>query len=510
MSDDNFWWWTDEQKAMAKKVSQFVADNFEDAEYYFWKQEFPWPIVKRVAEEGFFGAGIPKEYGGLELGATGSCIVAEQLGRLYSVGHVFVVSMLAGLEQMLRYASDEQKQKWLPKMASGEQLGAVCITEPFAGSDAANVMTTAVKEGDEWVINGKKRYITGGGVSHRYFIYAKTSNDSADRKQYSHITSFMVERGTPGFHLERVNPLVGFDNVPNTYLSFNDVRIPDENRIGAVGKGWNVMMAGLNFERLIAGAVYVGVMKDIVKLLFHYTKRRVQFNRPTNQFPGVQNEISEIIARYRMGRVFAYNCAKQLDDGQEPMIDASIAKWFISEYVRDAGLKAVQVMGGDGLTKFYGAERIVREGKIGEIVAGTSEIQKMIIYRFASMLPENNESVRLRWNEEINAPIVSNKDSQFKGLEVNEENILKVIAHDYKVNPGLYMTPDDVRSDIGGSRSAIKKVFESLEEKNLIVTNKTRDGKIALVKATYAGLKKSFPDDYYRWFPAWYSDSDKF
>jgi hypothetical protein len=371
-------------------------------------------------------------------------------------------------------------------------------------------MTTAVKEGDEWVINGKKRYITGGGVSDRYFIYVKTSEDKSDRKQYAHITSFIVEKGTPGFHLERVNPLVGFDNVPNTYISFNDVRIPDENRIGPVGKGWNVMMAGLNFERLIAGAVYVGVIEDIIKLMFYYTKRRVQFRRTTNQFPGIQNEIAELIGKYRMGRLFAYNCAKQLDDGQEPMINASIAKWMISEYVRDAGLRAVQVLGGDGLTKFYPAERIVREGKIGEIVAGTTEVQKMIIYRFASMLPTFNEPMRFRWDEEVNAPLLSKRESQFKGLEINDENLLKVIAHDYKVNPGLYMTPDDVRTDIGGSRSAIRKVFESLEEKKLIATHRDRDGKIALVKATYEGLKKAFPEEYYRWFPGWYDESDIF
>jgi hypothetical protein len=300
------------------------------------------------------------------------------------------------------------------------------------------------------------------------------------------------------------------NNVPNTYLTFNDVRIPDVNRIGAVGKGWNVMMSGLNFERLIAGAVFVGVLKDMIKLLFYYSKRRVQFNRATNQFPGIQNEIADIIAKYRLGRLFSYNTAKQIDDGLEPMIDASISKWIVSEYVREAGVKAVQVMGGDGLTKFYPAERILREGKIGEIVAGTTEVQKMIIYRFASMLPYFNEPLRFRWNEEVNAPIISKKESQFKGLELNEENILKVVAHDYKVNPGLYMTPDDVREDIGGSRAAIKKIFEELENKKLIVTHRDRDGKIELVKASYEGLKKAFPKEYYQWFPEWYRDEDKF
>jgi alkylation response protein AidB-like acyl-CoA dehydrogenase/DNA-binding MarR family transcriptional regulator len=507
---ESYFWWSDKQKQVAIEVEKFVEENFAEAEAYFWKKEFPWDLVKKVAKKGYFGAGIPEKYGGMELGATGSCIVAEQLGRLYAVGHVFVVSMLAGLEQMLRYASDEQKEKWLPKFANGKELGAVCITEPFAGSDAANVMTTAEKDGDEWIINGKKRYITGAGVSDRYFIYAQTSGDSSDRKQYSHLTSFLVEKGTPGFSLERINPLIGFDNVPNGYLSFENVRIPDENRIGEVGKGWNVMMAGLNFERLIAGAVFVGTLKDIIRLLFHYTQRRVQFNKPTNRFQGNQNEIADIISMYRMGRIFSYYTAKELDDGKEPMINSSIAKMVISEYVRKAGTKAIQVMGGDGLTKFYPAERLMREGKIGEIVAGTTDIQKMIIYRFSSMLAEYNAPMRMRWNDEINAPVISTADSRFKGLEVNEDNILKVIAHDYKVNPGLYMTVDDVREDIGAGRSKTRKIIEELEKQNLVVTQRDRSGNINLVKATYQGTQKAFHKEYYQWFPDWYADSDKF
>ncbi|TFF98712.1 MAG: acyl-CoA dehydrogenase, partial [Promethearchaeota archaeon] len=422
----------------------------------------------------------------------------------------FVVSMLAGLEQLLRYASDEQKQKWLPKLANGKELGAVCITEPFAGSDAANVLTTAEKDGDEWIINGKKRYITGAGVSDRYFIYAKTSEDPSNRKEYSHLTSFLVEKGTPGFSLERINPLIGFDNVPNGYLSFKDVRIPDKNRIGPVGKGWQVMMSGLNFERLIAGAVFVGVLKDIIRLLFHYTKHRIQFNRPTNRFQGNADQIAEIISMYRMGRLFTYYCAKEIDDGKEPMINSAITKKVISEYVREAGTKAIQIMGGDGLTKFYQAERLMREGKVGEIVAGTTDVQNLIIYRFSSMLPDYNKPMRMRWNEEVDAPIISDRESQFKGLDVNEENILKVIAHDYKVNPGLYMTIDEIREDIGTSRSKTRRIVEDLEEKGLVVIHRSRSGKIKLIKATYKGLQEAFPKEYYEWYPDWYADADKF
>ena len=507
---ENYFWFTEEQIEVSKKVRQFVKDNLEEAETYFWKTEFPWPLVKKVAKEGYFGVGVPKEYGGLELGATGSCIVAEQLGRLYAVGHVFTVSMLAGLEQILRFGSDSQKQDWLPKIAKGDELGALCITEPFAGSDAANVYTTATKEGDEWIINGKKRFITGAGVSHRYFIYAKTSDDPSDRKQYAHITSFMVEKGSKGFSLEKVNPLIGFDNVPNGVLDFDNVRISDYNRIGEIGKGWNIMMAGLNFERLIGAAVFGGLYEDVVKVLFNYTKRRVQFNRPTISFPGIQKEIADILTKAQSARLYAYYCAKLLDQGKEPMIEASISKLINTEAVRDIGLKAIQVLGGDGLTKFLPVERILREAKIGEIVAGTNEIQKMIIYRFSSMLPKYNEDLRFRWNDDINAPVISYRPSKFKGMEVTEENVLKVVAHDYKVNPGLYMTPEDVREDIGGSRSEIRKILESIEEKGLIVSNSDKNGKLALVKATYTGLQKAFPKEYYQWFPSWYKDSDKF
>jgi len=192
------------------------------------------------------------------------------------------------------------------------------------------------------------------------------------------------------------------------------------------------------------------------------------------------------------------------------MVEASIAKMISTETARDIGLKAIQVLGGDGLTKFLPAERILREAKIGEIVAGTNEVQKMIIYRFCAMLPSYNKPMRMRWNDEVNAPIISKKKSIFNGEEVNEENVLKVISHDYKVNPGLYMTPDDVREDIGGGRSELRKIFETLEKQGLIVVHRDRSGKITLVKSTYEGLQLAFPKEYYQWFPAWYDNADKF
>jgi DNA-binding MarR family transcriptional regulator len=209
-----------------------------------------------------------------------------------------------------------------------------------------------------------------------------------------------------------------------------------------------------------------------------------------------------------MLRVFNYNCAKQMDLGQEPTIDVSIGKWIGGEFLRDIGLKAVQVMGGDGIMDYYPINRLIVLGKTNEIAAGTTETQKMIIYRFSSL--KYNKPSRMRWNDEINKAILSNRDSQFKGLEVNENNVLKVMAHDYKVNPALYMTPEDIKEDLGAKLSSIKEVIGSLEQKKLIVSHKDRRGNVVLVKATYIGLQKAFPEDYYQWFPSWFKDENKF
>ncbi len=509
MNDDELmWWWTDDQKALFKEFDAFVEENREEAQIYGKKNELPLPLLDKLAAKGYFGAAIPKEYGGLGLGTTGCCIVSEQMSRLGYAGGIFVSSMIGGCRQLLKYGSEEQKQKWLPQIAEGKVKGAVCITEPFAGSDAANVQTTAVKDGNDWILNGKKRFISGGDVAGRFFVYAKTSDDPEDRKNYSHLSAFLVERGTPGFSLERVNQIIGLGMSSNVYLSLNDVRIPDENRVGALGKGWNIMMAGLNFERLINNTAMLGGVKDILQLLFYYTRRRIQFNRTTSQIPRIQDLIAEILSMYRMGKVFNYNCAKQLDDGIEPTVDVSIAKWIPAEFLRDLALKAIQVMGGDGIMDYYPVGGYLIGAKINEIAAGSTETQKMIIYRFSSR--KYNEPFRMRWIDEINTSVVSNKDSRFKGLEINEENVLKVIAHDYKVNPALYMTPDDVREDIGGSRTDLLNIFNKLEEQKLIAVHRDRKGKISLVKASYEGLKNAFPDEYYRWFPSWTPDSIKF
>ncbi|MBP3325580.1 MAG: acyl-CoA/acyl-ACP dehydrogenase [Coprococcus sp.] len=511
MAVETYFWWTESQKKLAEELEKFVNKNVDDAERAYWSKEYPEAVMKRVGEKGLMGVGVPKEYGGSELGATGCCIVAEQLGRLPGVGNLFVIAMLAGLHQLINFGTEEQKRKWLPQIAEGKKLGTICITEPFVGSDASNINTTADFVDGHWVINGKKRMVSAAGIACRYLVYARTKRDDSD-VNYTDITAFMVEKGTPGFHVEKLNVLVGYDNIPNGYLDFDNVVVEDANRIGNVGSGWEIMMSGLNFERLVAAAVVCGGMMDAIRYILHHTDRRVQFEKKISEFSNIQFDIAEYVGKLNMIRLYTYYTAAELDrDSKIRMDKTSIAKLYSTEWATQLGLRGIQVMGGDGLTKFYPVERLLRESKIGEVVAGTNEIQRSIIYRMAiGNRKFYKYPFRMHMDPEKNIPIQTSKDSEYKGVEINAENILKVLANDFRCNPALYMSISDIVSATGGKRKDILRVCEELEQEGLIFTFGGKRGTIDLVKANYKGLDKAFPKEFYRWIPEGYDETKIF
>ena len=503
-----FTWWSDEHKSLADEVGKFVDRVMPRAEEAFWEREFPRDILASIAEEGYFGAGVPKEYGGMGLGATGACIVIEEVSRMPGVGWIFGAAMLGGWHQVIDFGTEEQKKRFLPRMVKGE-LGAVAMTEPAVGTDVAGIETFAKRQGDKYIINGKKRFVTGTGVADRYMLYARTSDDPEDIRRHRHLTGFIVEKGMPGFTIEKINEVMGFDNVPNGYLSLVDVPVPLANRIGEEGEGWRVMVLALNYERALVSAQVLGTMRETLRAVVSYGQRRIQFGKPTIDIPTNQFKVADMMAKLKLARLSTYYAAQRLDKGQDAAVDCSICKVFNTDVAVEVGVEAIQVMGGDGTTKFYPLQRILNESKVAQIAGGTNEAIKLTIYRMGlkAMADDFKMPHRVR-HSKLGVPITS-ADRPKKLSKVNEDSLLAVLAEDYRVNPGLYMSREDLKEAFDVSDTELDRVLLALESKQLVRLHRKGEA-ITLAKATYEGLKKANPPEHYRWFPPWVKDEDIF
>ena len=501
-------WWTEEQKKFEQEIRAFAKEIMPRDEETRWKREFPWDIFKKIGEKKYTGAGIPKEFGGLGLGATGACIAAEAFNRMPGVGRAFVGNMLGGLRQVIEYGTEEQKRRFLPKIANGE-IGAIVITEPFVGTDAAAIETTARREGETYILNGKKRYIVSAGVASRYMVYARTSDDPEDRRNHRHLTGFIVEKGTPGFTVEKINEIMGFENIVNGVLDFDEVSVPVGNRIGKEGEGWRVMTAGLNFERTLICAQVLGWTRELLRNIVPYAQRRIQFGRPTIEFTNNQFKIADLIMQVNIARVMTYYIAYLWDLGWDITIESNAAKVFICEGAMKAALDAIQVMGGDGVTPFYPLSAIMKVAKVENIAGGTMEACRLVIYRTAlrQMAKEFKMPHRVIHKElGVPVPIALLHERQ---KDVHEESLLKLLAEDYRVNPGLHMSLEDIKESFDVEEAKLNEVVLSLEKKGFVRLYRDRKG-IALVKATYEGLKEAYPEEYYRWFPPWVKEDNIF
>ena len=506
---EKFPWWNEKQIKLSDEIDGFVDEIRPEAERAWWKREYPHGIMKKIGEKGYLGVDIPEKYGGMGAGLTAACIVTEGLSRLPSIGLTFLVSSLGGNHQLHVYGTEEQKAKWFPDIAKG-QIGAVCITEPFVGSDAAATATTAVKEGDHYIINGKKRFTSNAGVADRYMVYARTSDDPQDRKRYKHLSAFLVTKGMPGFTLERVNDLIGFDTVPNGVMSLDNVEVPVENMVGKVGDGWMAMMSGLNYERTIGSCMLVGMLGECVRQPVWYMNRRLQFGSRTADFQSNQFKVAGIISKLKLSRLMLYHVANLIDMGKEPATESAVLKDFTSDALLESATEAIQLMGGDGLTKFYGVELLLRDAKVHQITMGTNEIMKTLIYRAG--LQDMKEDLKINHkrviDEELGVPISMPKPGV--KAQIDEDKLLKVLCDDYRSNPGLHMATSDIKDEFDVDDEKLNEILLSLEEKGLVDIFKDKKGRILLVKATYLALQKTNPPEYYRWFVSWYKDEDKF
>ncbi len=339
-------------------------------------EEFPRGTVAKMNKLGFMGIPVGKEYGGQGCDTLTYAMCVEELSRVCGTTGVIVsahTSLCA--EPIKKFGTEEQKQKFLVPLAKGEKLGAFGLTEPGAGTDAAGQQTKAVLDGDEYVINGSKIFITNGKEADIYVIFAMTDKSKGTKG----ITAFIVEKGTPGFTFGTKEKKMGIRGSATYELIFTDCRIPKENLLGAIGKGFGVAMTTLDGGRIGIASQALGLAQGALDATIAYVKERKQFGRSISKFQNTQFEIADMATKVEAARLLVYKAAIAKDTQKKFSLEAAMAKLYAAEVAMEVTTKAVQLHGGYGYTREYDVERMMRDAKITEIYEGTSEVQKMVI-----------------------------------------------------------------------------------------------------------------------------------
>ncbi len=367
----------EEQKAMQKMMRDFVEKEvIPNVDKWEEKEEFPRPTFQKLAGLGLFGMAAPEEYGGTPLGALTSAIIYEELMRGYRGLSYLAVHNLC-LSIISRFGKPEQKQRWVPGLAKGDLFGAFAITEPNAGSDSAAIRTSARREGDEYVLNGSKIFISCGGEADVYTVSTKTDKEKGSKG----ISIFVVEKGTPGFSVGRTEKKLAMRAYPTRELIFENCRVPLKNLIGEENGGFKILMSGLEGGRINVGAGAVGNAQAAFDVARQYSKERVQFGQPIGNFQAIQFMLADMATEIQAARLLVYHAAWLKDRGLPATLAASMAKRYATDMAMKVTVDAVQILGGYGLMEDYKVERYMREAKIGQIVEGTNQIQRIIIAR---------------------------------------------------------------------------------------------------------------------------------
>ncbi|ACI21765.1 MULTISPECIES: acyl-CoA dehydrogenase family protein [Thermodesulfovibrio] len=338
--------------------------------------EFPWDIMKILAQADMFRVFIPSEYGGLGTGALELCLVVEELSRVcLGVSTTYAANAL-GTYPILLFGTEEQKKKYLPDIADGKRLVAFALTEPNAGSDAGGIQTTATKDGDYYILNGRKQWITNGGEAEIYTVIALTDKSKGARGA----SAFIVEKGTPGFSFGKKENKMGIRASATRELIFEDCKIPKENMLGREGMGFIVAMKTLDQSRVGVGAQGLGVAQGAFEEAAKFAKQRVQFGQPVISFQAVQHMLADMAIQIEAARALIYSVARYIDSGAKDITKASaMAKTFATDVAMKVTVDAVQVMGGSGYMKDYPVEKMMRDAKILQIYEGTNQIQRNVI-----------------------------------------------------------------------------------------------------------------------------------
>ncbi len=342
--------------------------------------EFPVDLVAKMGELGFMGLPLPEEYGGAGQSYILFAMAVEELcAACASTGLAMDVNVSLGAEPILMFGTEEQKQRWLPQMASGEKLGALAITEPGAGSDAAGIKTTAVRDGDSYVINGSKIFITLGGVAETYVTSTLTNAEMAAK--HRHMTDFVVEKGTPGLSFSQPMHKMGITGSPTVQVFYDNVRVPAANRLGDEGDGFKITMDTLDAGRVGVAAQAVGIARSALEDCIQYAGERKQFGATITSFEGIQFMLADMATSIDAARLLTLRAAYLRHKGLPCARESSMAKLFAGDIAMQVTTDALQIFGGYGYIKEYPAERHMRDAKITQIYEGTQQVQRLVIAR---------------------------------------------------------------------------------------------------------------------------------
>jgi isovaleryl-CoA dehydrogenase len=327
---------------------------------------------------GLLGITVPEEFGGANMGYLEHVIAMEEISRASaSIGLSYGAHSNLCVNQINRNGNDAQKQKYLPKLVSGEHIGALAMSEPNAGSDVVSMKLKAEKKGDKYILNGNKMWITNGPDADVFVIYAKTDLEAASKG----ITAFIVEKNFPGFSTAQKLDKLGMRGSNTCELVFEDCEVPEENILGNLNEGVKVLMSGLDYERVVLAGGPLGIMQACMDIVVPYIHERKQFNKSIGEFQLIQGKVADMYTQMNAARSYVYTVAKACDRGETTRKDAAGAILYAAELATKLALDAIQILGGNGYINEYATGRLLRDAKLYEIGAGTSEIRRMLIGR---------------------------------------------------------------------------------------------------------------------------------
>mgnify|MGYP000638240014 CR=1 FL=1 len=361
-------------KEFAEKEVKPLAQDVDENE------QFPVETVAKMAKAGFLGIPVPKEYGGQGCDPLTYVMCVEELSKVCGTTGVIVSAHTSlCIDPIQTFGTEEQKKKYIPDLASGKKLGAFGLTEPGAGTDAQGQQTKAVLDGDEWVLNGSKCFITNGSYADVYIVIAVTGVVEKRGRKMKEISAFIVEKGTPGFTFGTKEKKMGIRGSATYELIFEDCRIPKENLLGKQGKGFGIAMHTLDGGRIGIASQALGLAEGALERTIEYVKERKQFGRSIGQFQNTQFQLADMATKVQAAQYMVYRAAMAKATQKSYTVEAAMAKLYAAEVAMEVTTKAVQLHGGYGYIREYDVERMMRDAKITEIYEGTSEVQRMVI-----------------------------------------------------------------------------------------------------------------------------------